>query len=415
MPKTKTRHQQQLFNNSMANTVPIVIASLVGAPLALYTLFLGLSAVPYFQRNFIYAHKVHTLWWGNINKPEQWGFAKNQVTPFHLTTADNETLYAWHILPLPVYSQHEAKLSSQPSGFSKDITTTENFRLLRDDPNAKLVISFHGNAAQLTQGHRPAHYHSLTSLHSPYHLLTLDYRGFGLSTGSPTEQGLILDAEAAVHWAVHTAGVPASRIVLVGHSLGTAVAAAATERFTAPRARAPGHGWDFAGVVLVAGFSSLPDMLSGYSIAGWVPVLRPLTWWPWLLKKVMARVVDQWQSAERWRGIVSAVKARGGRLRLSLVHARNDWDIPCHEDDKLFRAAVEGLVGEGVGGEEFEVQKKRRKEVRGKHSFVATWREGDIEIRQELFPHGGHNAVLIYAPVVLAVMRSFGLDDEGLS
>jgi pimeloyl-ACP methyl ester carboxylesterase len=243
-------------------------------------------------------------------------------------------------------------------------------------------LPVHGNAAQLTQGYRPAHYHSLTSLHSPYHLLTLDYRGFGLSTGSPTEQGLILDAEAAINWAVNTAGIPPSRIVLVGHSLGTAVASAASELFTQHA------GWDFAGVVLVAGFSSLPEMLSGYSIAGWVPVLRPLTWWPWLLRKVMGRVVDKWNSAGRWKNIVGAVRARGGRLRLSLVHAKNDWDIPCHEDDKMFRAAVEGLVGD-IEGERFEVEKKRRTVVRGKDSFRATWREGDVVVRQELFPHGG--------------------------
>lgn len=66
---------------------------------------------------------------------------ENQVTPFSLTTADNQTLYAWHILPLPLYAQHEATLSAQPGGFCEDITATENFRLLRDDPNAKLIIS----------------------------------------------------------------------------------------------------------------------------------------------------------------------------------------------------------------------------------------------------------------------------------
>ncbi|KAL2144903.1 hypothetical protein VTI28DRAFT_8364 [Corynascus sepedonium] len=391
----------------MANIASILVPSLVlGLPLGLYTLFLSLSAIPYFQRNFLYAHKIHTLWWGNINEPEQWGFAKNQVTPFQLTTADNQTLYAWHILPLSLYAQHEAKLSSQPGGISPDITATENFRLLRDDPTAKLIISFHGNAAQLTQGRRPAHYHSLTSLHSPYHLLTLDYRGFGLSSGTPTEQGLILDATAAVDWAVHTAGVPPSRIVLVGHSLGTAVAAAASELLTLR------EGWDFAGVVLVAGFSSLPEMLSGYSIAGWVPVLRPLTWWPWLLDKVMARVVDKWDSAGRWREIVKGIRERNGHLRLSLVHAKNDWDIPCHESDELFRAAVEGLVGERMDREQFEAEKRQRTMVKGKNSFVATWERGDVVVRQELFPHGGHNGVLTYTPVLTAVMRSFGLNNS---
>ncbi|KAJ4292873.1 hypothetical protein N0V88_005531 [Collariella sp. IMI 366227] len=242
----------------MANTVSILVPCLVvGVPLVLYTLFLGLSAIPSVQRK-------------NINEPQHWGFAmpfsENQVTPFHLTTADNETLYAWHVLPLPLYAQHEEKLSSQPTGLVSDITATENFRLLRDDPNAKLIITFHGNAAQLTQGYRPSHYHTLTS-HTPYHVLALDYRGFGLSTGTPSESGLTLDARAAITWAVQTARIPPSRIVLIGHSLGTAVVAAASEQFTL-------HGGvDFAGVVLVAGFSSLPEMLRHNPILTWNPVL----------------------------------------------------------------------------------------------------------------------------------------------
>ncbi|KAK3901566.1 Alpha/Beta hydrolase protein [Staphylotrichum tortipilum] len=406
MSKARTRAPSP--PSTMASTLaPILVPSLlVGLPLGLYSLFLGLSAIPSFQRNFLYAHKIHTLWWKDIDEPEQWGFAKNQVTPFHLTTSDNETLYAWHILPLPLYAQHEASLSSQPSGPVPDITATENFRLLRDDPAAKLIISFHGNAAQLSQGIRPRHYHSLTSLHSRYHLLTLDYRGFGLSTGSPTEEGLIRDAVAAITWAVNTAGVSPDRIVLVGHSLGTAVVAAAVEEFTGKR------GWNFAGVVCVAGFRSLPEMLAGYKIGGVVPALRPVGWWPWLREVAMGCVVDKWESAARWRGVVRAVKERRGRLRLSLVHARDDGDIPWREDNGVFRAAVEGLVGEGVGEEEFEVAKKRGMVVRGKGSFVATWREGDVEIRQELVPHGGHNSVLAHAPVVTAVMRAFGLDEE---
>ncbi|SPQ24590.1 f0ecaa5f-2b09-4c8b-8d2c-b1ecef185439 [Thermothielavioides terrestris] len=306
MSKSQARHQQP---STMINRVSVLAASLVvAAPLGLYVLFLGLSAIPYFQRHFLYAHKIHTLWWGDINEPEQWGFAKNQVTPFHITTADNLTLYAWHILPMTLYAQHESKLVSQPTGFCPDITATENFRLLRDDPTAKLIISFHGNAAQLTQGQRPAHYHSLTALHSPYHLLAIDYRGFGLSTGRPTERGLALDAHAAVAWATRVAGVPPERIVLVGHSLGTAVVAAASELLSLRGGDGDGDGdgdgpVDFAGVVLVAGFSSLPEMLSGYAIAGWLPVLWPARWWPWLERVLMERVVDKWDSAGRWREI----------------------------------------------------------------------------------------------------------------
>ncbi|KAK4227313.1 Monoacylglycerol lipase ABHD12 [Podospora fimiseda] len=392
-------------SSKMTNKAPYLAVGITAAvPLAIYSLFLGLAAIPFFQRHFLYAHKFSTIWLPgtNLNKPEKWGFAKNQATPFTLTTPDNQTLYAWHILPLSVYHEHEATLTAQPTGLSQDITTTENFKLLRDDPSAKLIISFHGNAGHLLQTFRPRLYHTLSS--SNYHVLALSYRGFGHSTGSPTENGLILDAATAITFALKTAGIPPSRIVLLSHSLGTAVASGASELFTIR------EGVDFAGVVLVAPFSSLPTMLSGYSIAGFVPVLRPLAWWPWGLKKVMDRVVDKWDSAGRWGRIVKEVADGGRRLRLSLVHAKNDWDIPCHEDDKLFRAAVGALIGDEGDHEWFEREKEARTVSNGKDAFVSTWRERDVEVRQELVPWGGHNDVAFSAPVLLAIMGAFDED-----
>ena len=239
------------------------------------------------------------------------------------------------------------------------------------------------NAGHVAQGIRPASYHVLTET-STYHILAIDYRGFGHSTGSPTEEGLILDASAAVDWALHVAGLSPDRIVLLGQSLGTAVVAAVSERYAL-------RGIDFAGVVMVAGFSSLPTMLSGYAIAGWVPVLRPLKAVPFLLQKVLSFVVDKWESKERLRGLVHAVKARNGRLRLHLVHARNDWDIPYHEDDKLFAAAVNGTIegNDGIDPGALAEEKERRTVRRGKDAFVTLWKDGDVEIRQELFPTGG--------------------------
>ncbi len=45
------------------------------------------------------------------------------------------------------------------------------------------------NAGHVAQGIRPASYHALTDT-SNYHVLAIDYRGFGHSSGSPTEAGL---------------------------------------------------------------------------------------------------------------------------------------------------------------------------------------------------------------------------------
>ncbi|KAL1844537.1 hypothetical protein VTK73DRAFT_2341 [Phialemonium thermophilum] len=128
---------------------PIVLIAAV--PLFLYICFILLCSSHFIQRQFQYAHLFHTQWWHDTNEPEYWGFAspirreqENQVTPFFLTTPDNERIYAWHVLPLPLYTRHEEELADQPTGVSKNVAQTLNFKLLKGDPNAKLVISLHG-------------------------------------------------------------------------------------------------------------------------------------------------------------------------------------------------------------------------------------------------------------------------------
>jgi fermentation-respiration switch protein FrsA (DUF1100 family) len=55
-------------------------------------------------------------------------------------------------------------------------------------------------------------------------VLIFDYRGYGKSTGVPTEDGLYRDARAAYDWLVNEKKIDPQRILLVGQSLGGAVA-----------------------------------------------------------------------------------------------------------------------------------------------------------------------------------------------
>ena len=55
-------------------------------------------------------------------------------------------------------------------------------------------------------------------------ILAIDYRGFGDSEGIPYESGLYLDAWASWDWLVKN-GAKSQDIVVMGHSLGTGVAA----------------------------------------------------------------------------------------------------------------------------------------------------------------------------------------------
>lgn len=91
-----------------------------------------------------------------------------------------------------------------------------------------------------------------------YHVFAFDYRGFGASAGSPTEQGLYDDATAAYRHLIQTERVPATRVILAGRSLGSAVAVDLATRLPA------------AGLLLFAPIDSVPAVAA--RVYPWAPV-----------------------------------------------------------------------------------------------------------------------------------------------
>lgn len=64
------------------------------------------------------------------------------MQPFHLVTPDNETLYGWHMLPLHLCRKHEQLLEENWSkGPAEDYSKTIAYKLLAEDPNARVVVS----------------------------------------------------------------------------------------------------------------------------------------------------------------------------------------------------------------------------------------------------------------------------------
>jgi len=140
--------------------------------------------------------------------PDQIGLPYQDI---RLKTSDNISLHGWHI-PAP-----------QARG---------------------TVLFLHGNAGNIS--HR---LDSVQMLHRlGYSTLILDYRGYGNSAGTPSEQGTYLDAEAAWRYLTQQQHIPACRIVLFGESLGGAVAA-----WLATRQKP-------AALVIASAFTSVPDL-----------------------------------------------------------------------------------------------------------------------------------------------------------
>lgn len=88
-------------------------------------------------------------------------------------------------------------------------------------PGAEFAfLAFHGNAASIVA--RVPTYRFLAGV--PVHVLAVEYRGYGRSSGVPSEAGLYRDAEAAYDWLVREKQIAPRRVIAFGQSLGTAVA-----------------------------------------------------------------------------------------------------------------------------------------------------------------------------------------------
>jgi fermentation-respiration switch protein FrsA (DUF1100 family) len=85
------------------------------------------------------------------------------------------------------------------------------------------VLHLHGNAANISN-HLPLVAWLPGLPGGGFNVLTLDYRGFGRSTGTPSLDGVVDDAAVALAYLRTRPDVDASRLVVVGQSLGGATA-----------------------------------------------------------------------------------------------------------------------------------------------------------------------------------------------
>lgn len=328
---------------------------------------------------------------------------ENQVRPFNVTTSDGEVLFAWHVLPVALYTEHEKNLLEESEGLPMSIEKTRAFKLLTSDPESRLVINcprdslfkdkfrtradlnlVHGNAGSVAQGWRTDSYRTISSGASDkIHVLAFDYRGFGYSTGSPTERGLITDGVTLVNWAMEIARIPPDRIILLGQSLGTAVLTAVAEHFALER-----H-LDFAGIVLVAGFSDIPTLTLSYSIGGIVPILSPLRPYPALQSFFAKRIQDTWETSRRLASLVRKCR----NIELTLIHSRDDSHIPWMHSQTLFYSAANATSKQGMTLK--QINSVMTREDLGEAGWVNTWTAagqndgGTKRIRQEIVKYGG--------------------------
>ena len=92
------------------------------------------------------------------------------------------------------------------------------------------MLFFHGNGGNIShRGDSIAIFHRLG-----LNVLIIDYRGYGMSGGFPTEEGVYEDARSAWHYLIDQGGIDQDgidqggfkheKIIIFGRSIGSAVA-----------------------------------------------------------------------------------------------------------------------------------------------------------------------------------------------
>jgi fermentation-respiration switch protein FrsA (DUF1100 family) len=155
----------------------------------------------------------------SIGEPVQYGLADFSVSA--LTSPDGVSVQSWY---------HKAN-----SGFPT-------------------LLYFHGNGGNLA--HR-AHYFRLLA-DAGFGVLALDYRGYGKSGGSPSEQGFYMDARTMIQYGLKKLHIHPDRMIVYGESIGTGVAVQMATEFR------------FAAMVLQSPFRSLLEL--GQASYPWLPV-----------------------------------------------------------------------------------------------------------------------------------------------
>ena len=125
-----------------------------------------------------------------VPRPSHFGISDYEE--LRLPTPDGETLSAFFIRP-------------SNKGLAKNLT----------------ILMFHGNAGNI--GHRVPIAKVLEE-NIGCNVLMLEYRGYGLSTGTPDEEGIMVDAQTAIDYLRERKETRSGKMIIFGQSLGGACA-----------------------------------------------------------------------------------------------------------------------------------------------------------------------------------------------
>lgn len=198
------------------------------------------------------------------------------------------------------------------------------------------IYFLHGNAQNIS-----THLASVYWLpEQGYQVLLLDYRGYGLSTGTPDIPEVFDDVYAGYQWLKDYPSTKNKPLFLLGQSLGAVIGAYTTTQHQDMLA-------SFDAIILDSPFSSFPLISKDVASRSWItwPLQYPL-FWSMTGKYNLIDVIDKISPNN-----------------LLLMHSRQDQVIPYYHAEHLFNAAKEPKIFYSYQGKHisiFEDNKNRQ-------------------------------------------------------
>lgn len=159
--------------------------------------------LPEIIQQVAFMYRLRLPFFDDLSQPAD--FSLNHTVNMYLTSEEGISLGVWQTVPESRWKEAQGK---GLDWYQKALSD-----------GSPVFIYFHGNTKNRAAPHRIGVAQLLSKL--GYHVVVPDYRGFGDSTGEPTEDGLTTDALYIYNWVKARSGN--SLVVLWGHSLGTGV------------------------------------------------------------------------------------------------------------------------------------------------------------------------------------------------
>ncbi|CDQ58547.1 unnamed protein product [Oncorhynchus mykiss] len=264
-------------------------------------------SVPFMMRLFpdiikhlVYSHRVRVPFFVNLSQP-----------------AD---LYLNHTVNMYLKSEQGISLGGNVAYlpyFRSTLTATGQYSFYKDSIELYTSKSTHLHILSYrAANHRVGLVRVLSAI--GYHVLALDYRGFGDSTGEPTEVGLTTDTLYLYQWVKARSG--SSLVVLWGHSLGTGVA-------TNTAVKLIEQGIVVDGVIIEGAYTNIRQGGAHH----------PFGWFYWKFPGFEYFFLDT--MAENNVIFPNDENLKRMRSRLLILHAEDDHIVPIHMAQQLYEIA----------------------------------------------------------------------------